>query len=920
MKTNLPLCIINTRGFLSFLTFFLISLGAYAQPVNDNCSAATILTENATCSNLNFQALKGATSTAAVPGTCGNASSADVWYSFVATSHYPIITISSLGSSLKAAIPIIQLLSGSCASFTSLGCITGTATANSLVFNSALAVGGSGLTIGATYYIRIYTNTNTGIPAGNNWTFSICVADAVATAATVDYGKSYVNVTKGTNGGTIEPGDILEIRATFVVRSNIAYTSSFTDNIPLNTTYIPGTLRVLTNEGKIYQQFTDASGDDAGTITGSAVTINLGAGANSVTGGSVANTSKPSFYGATCIMIASYRVTVSNAIPYGTAVPVGYGTFTYRNSTLTTTSTITFPADTIIAYKNYGICSNTVGANAIISEFGGTFGSGNIKDRAASSKVPSNYTYSAFSSTAGMPNDYYYGVSNNTSGGTTAATGYSILNTWAYPDNSQSPSHRIFSVWDIIGDHTGAINPLLGNPATDDNAGTKGGYMVVINASYRTDTAFLDTIYNLCPSTYYQYTAWFRNICSKCGCDSNGTGATGSGYIPTAAADSSGVHPNLTFNINGYDYYTTGDIKYSGQWVQKGFTYETGPTQTSMIINIRNNAPGGGGNDWAIDDIGVATCSPNMILTPNKPDTLCIGSDDTVRFQVNSFFNNYIQWQLQQSTDGGVTWGSPGIDTTGQAASGSSVPVYNSTDNQYEYTVARYYRLLSADTSILYRITVASTTANLSNSNCAFATATPKLVKGVNCMVILPANFISFKGELNNDFAMMQWVVSNELANTNYIIERSYDQVNYEAVGNVEGNGSSNLQTGYHFTDSKIVSRLTYYRIKMVNNGYYKYSNIILISNTTINFDVHAVVNPFNDFISFEMTAPNTDVAVITLTDIYGRTIKIQKQSVMQGLNNIKIYDLGNLPSGTYILQVRYENNITANRVIKLLQ
>jgi hypothetical protein len=90
--------------------------------------------------------------------------------------------------------------------------------------------------------------------------------------------------------------------------------------------------------------------------------------------------------------------------------------------------------------------------------------------------------------------------------------------------------------------------------------------MVVINANYKTDTAYLDTISNLCPNTYYQYTAWFRNICSKCGCDSNGTGASGgAGYIPTGAGDSSGVHPNLTFNINGYDYYTTGNILYTGQ-------------------------------------------------------------------------------------------------------------------------------------------------------------------------------------------------------------------------------------------------------------------------------------------------------------------------------------------------------------------
>src|SRR6185295_9127077 len=106
---------------------------------------------------------------------------------------------------------------------------------------------------------------------------------------------------------------------------------------------------------------------------------------------------------------------------------------------------------------------------------------------------------------------------------------------------------------DIIGDHTGAVNPLLGNPATD-TVNSTGGYMAVINSSYKPGITFLDTINNLCPNTYYQYSAWFRNICSRCACDSNGKPPTSAGYIPTGPGDSSGVHPNLTFNVNGYDY------------------------------------------------------------------------------------------------------------------------------------------------------------------------------------------------------------------------------------------------------------------------------------------------------------------------------------------------------------------------------
>ncbi|HWK04587.1 MAG TPA: T9SS type A sorting domain-containing protein [Puia sp.] len=907
MKTKL--CSVRTvKALLALVIFFLVSNLAYAQPTNDLCSGASTLTSGTTCTTT-AGTLKNATASVGIAVNCGAATSADVWYSFVATSSYPTITLSSLGGSLSAAGARIQLFSGTCASMTSLACVSG----NTL--NVLTNIGGAGLTVGTTYYIRIYTNS-TGPFTTGLWGFNICITNLTTGVPTVDYGKSYLNITKGTTGGTIEPGDTLEIRATIVVKANSAYDCSFTDNIPANTTYQAGTLRVLTNEGKIYQQFTDASDADGGTLSGSAITINLGSGATATAGGILANTSKPSFYGGSCIMIASYRVVVG-AVGYNTVVSVGAGMLQYNNTTGMVQ--VTFPKDDIMLFKNYGMCPNTVGSNAIINEFGGTFGSGSTKDRAASNKVPSNYTYSAFSSSAGMPNDYYYGISNNTSGGTTAAQGYSILNTWAKPDNSQSPSHRIFGVWDIIGDHTGAASPTAGNPATDDNSGKTGGYMVVVNSAYRTDTAFLDTVYNLCPNTYYQYSGWFRNMCSRCGCDSNGVGSGSSGYIPTNSTthDSSGVYPNLTFNVNGYDYYTTGNIQYSGQWVQKGFTFLTGATQTTMVISIRNNAPGGGGNDWAIDDIGVASCSPQMVLTPNKPDTLCQGADDTVRFKVISYFSNYTEWKMEKSTDGGTTWVTVGVDTTGAAASGSAVPVYNSATGQYEYIITRYFRLNAVNTYLMYRITVASTTANLSSSSCSFITLSPKIVLAVNCMIVLPTTLISFRGQVREGLSALQWVSADETADVGYIVERSDDGVNFTSIGFVKGTAGAGQGAGYHYTDPNPPAAQSYYRINITSDNTHRYSSLVLLGTAGIGFEIRSVVNPFSDHITMELTTPGDGTVVIRLTDMYGRVVRREKAPVSQGLNGLSLYGLGGLTNGTYVLQIQYADKMISEKMVK---
>ena len=217
-------------------------------------------------------------------------------------------------------------------------------------------------------------------------------------AQNIDFGKSYINVTKGLNGGTVETGDTLEIRASFVVRSGTYDSCRYQDAVPAGTAFIAGSISVLTNEGKIYKSFTDAYGDDQGWITGSNITIHLGynsaaAPATAFRRGRVANTHKPSNFGSTCIMVASFRVRVTAAT--GSNISTGGGNMTYKSGAAAI-QTYTFPSNTVRVYQNYGICFNTVGTNAIGTETNGTFGSGQPRNRGTSANVPAGYTYNFF--------------------------------------------------------------------------------------------------------------------------------------------------------------------------------------------------------------------------------------------------------------------------------------------------------------------------------------------------------------------------------------------------------------------------------------------------------------------------------------------------------------------------------------------
>ncbi len=730
-------------------------------------------------------------------------------------------------------------------------------------------------------------------------------------AQNVDFGKSYINITKGINGGTVETGDTLEIRASFVVRSGTYDSCRYSDQVPAGTAFITGTIRVLTNEGKIYKSFTDAAGDDPGWISGTTITINLGfnaaaAPATAFKRGRVANTHKPSFYGSVCIMIASFRVKVTAATR--TNISTGGGTITYKNG-LNPIQTFIFPSNILQVYQNYGICANTVGVNSIGTETNGTFGSGKPRNRGTSANVPVGYTYNVFDQNT--PNDYSYGITNNTS----TRTNYTILNTWPKPDGS-SPSHRVFGVWDIIGDHTGAVSPTAGNPAADTVANPNAGYMLVINAAYRIDSAFQQTISGLCPNTYYEISCWMRNICSKCGCDSNGVGASGgAGYIPTAAADSSGVYPNLTFDIDGIDYYTTGNIRYTGQWIKKGFTFLTGAVQTSFTLKFFNNAPGGGGNDWSLDDISVSTCSPNMNYSPSLVPSVCAGNILNVYDTVRSFFNNYIYYKWQRSTDGGISW----LDVT--APAGPAAPLWNGT--AWEYVSG--YTLPTDKTQLTnngdkYRLVAATTLSNLSDANCRFTDVASIITLNViDCGILLDTKLISFTGLMIHDQAVLNWITTTVHEPLLFNIEKSNDGVHFSGIATLPGyNDHGGGQNTYSFTDTSRITGKNYYRIRMKNNGGQSaFSKIIFLSGSPDNFSFVSVINPFNNELAFNIYSDHRGPVNADLIDPYGRTVKRTSYSITTGVNHLSIGNTGRLAASIYILRVRSTGVVLQKQVLK---
>ena len=888
-------------------------------PSNDACSGAITLTAGSCPGTAGT--LAGATvSSPSVSSPCSGSPGADVWYSFIATSAFPTITLSNIGASISSTY--IQLYSGSCGSLTSIACANGT---------SLIPGGGIGLTIGATYYVRVYSpDTYTG---GTGWGFNICITNpSTSSTANINYSKSYINVTKLATGGGVEPGDILEIRATFVVLGGTVDSVAFYDTLQNNSgfTLLSSTIATQTNEGKIYNAFTDASGDDAGWygVNGSDTTIqiNIGSGSSSTKRGAIAFLDRPRVYNSATIIMATYRVQVYAT--YDQKINWGGGAFTYKDGS-NGMKLLSFKNDSLVVYVSPGLCSSSLSANNQVGiETNGTFGAPSTgtplaRNRGTSAAVLS-YIYRIFGTGIG-PNDYYYGVANNTSGE------YSTLNTWAKPDNS-APTHRIFNLWDIIGDHTGAANTAKGNPPCDTTKAVSPtnpcGYMLVVNAAYKTDTAFRSNITSLCPNTYYELSAWVRNICYRCGCDSAGRGSGTAGYIPFATNDSSGVPPNLAFQINGQDYYQTGNIYYTGTgpgitqqasdsmntWVKRGFVYKTGPTQTSFEFLIRNNAPGGGGNDWAIDDIVVATCSPNVNVTPGPNPFVCDSNTIDMGAIISSYFDTYTYYTWEKSIDNGVTWASTGV------SGGPGTPTFSG--GSWNYSVAYpTFIAYGADSGSMYRVMAASTVGNLSNSSCRFSGGATIALQVDPCNFILDLDILSFKGKNDNSIASLYWATSKEDGPIRYEVQKSKEGGRFVTIGEVTGfNNPSSETNHYTFNDPEALDNtISWYRIKAIKtqDNKYKYSKVIQLIGDKAGLQIESLVNPFISHVRFDVISGDDGLIQVEILDQYQHKLKIGNYNVAKGRNKIDIANTDNLPAGFYILRVISGNNIISRKIIK---
>jgi trimeric autotransporter adhesin len=222
--------------------------------------------------------------------------------------------------------------------------------------------------------------------------------------------------------------------------------------------------------------------------------------------------------------------------------------------------------------------------------------------------------------------------------------------------------------------------------------------------------------------------------------------------------------------------------------------------------------------------------------------------------------------------------------------------------------------LRSSVTGISARLTATATVAGATTSEFSGNIA-------INRNSPLPVTLTSFTAQAAGQDARLTWATAQELNNSHFVVERSLDGETFEAVQQVQGQGTKATATTYAFTDVRAAARandkVLYYRLRQVDTD----GTSALTGVQTVRFAVFAakaaVVYPnptaANTDATLDLSAVAADTYQVTISDVAGRVVRTFSQ---QGGTNQPL-QVAQLPGGSYLIQVKGTSQSFVTRLLK---
>lgn len=182
---------------------------------------------------------------------------------------------------------------------------------------------------------------------------------------------------------------------------------------------------------------------------------------------------------------------------------------------------------------------------------------------------------------------------------------------------------------------------------------------------------------------------------------------------------------------------------------------------------------------------------------------------------------------------------------------------------------------------------------------------------------ILPIELSRFDAQVTGQNVILSWATETETNNKSFVVERSFNGRDFEAVGTIAGAGTSITTKSYTMEDNSATattSAVAYYRLKNFDfDGQESVSKVLSVklrNGNSINING---IYPAESILA--LSANENTEANISIMTIDGQILSSQAMELNKGYNKANI-DLSNLNRGLYFVVIRTGNEVVTKKFV----
>ncbi|MEO1436677.1 MAG: T9SS type A sorting domain-containing protein, partial [Bacteroidota bacterium] len=199
-----------------------------------------------------------------------------------------------------------------------------------------------------------------------------------------------------------------------------------------------------------------------------------------------------------------------------------------------------------------------------------------------------------------------------------------------------------------------------------------------------------------------------------------------------------------------------------------------------------------------------------------------------------------------------------------------------------------------------------------------FATGFSSFAVGPGSGIVLPIDLLRFEGQFVGEGVLLNWATASETGNDYFELYRSFDGIQFEAIGRVESQGNGTQVQRYDYLDQEYKIGLNYYQLKQVDlDGSVSFSEVVPVRVGPSDSVMEVFPNPAYSEITIQMELARNAHYTLRMFDVLGKQVYAQQVDGNAAVVQSQV-DLRGFANGVYLLNLEGpEGVILTRKVVK---